>query len=252
MAIGLCGFIVLESFKTSFNSSLERRSKNILGADVSVGGRLAMSEKKRQEVAKFLQAKEYVFVRNHFSMIRIEDRNQLVYLDEYHPNFPYYGGLKLRSGEISPGGKKLSANEIWIYPELLFQLKSEVGDKVKIGEAEFTIADVIEEDSSQTFQMGALAPKILINSEGLKRTQLFGAGSTGFYTTYFKTDLTITKETQEQLNELINDTSQRVTTPKESSEQVGRVAFFFLLWESFIFTALISLTRENNSPFSSP
>jgi putative ABC transport system permease protein len=228
ICIGLTGFMLLETFKDTFNQSLHERSKTILGADLSIGGRLPLSEEKKQLAYDFLQAEQMVFVRNHFAMMAKGEKNLLVYLEQYHPDFPFYGGYKLQKNIQSPGGIELNENEIWIYPETLIHLGAQIGDSITIGKAELVIADVITEDSLQTFQMGALAPKVLIHEKALGKAGLFSSGATGFYTTFFRTNnhQVISEEEKNQLNNLINDSSQNIKTPKDSSEQVGRVIIY--------------------------
>ena len=70
VSIGLTGFIVLESFKISFNENLEKRSKNILGSDLSVEGRFKLDTKKIEEIKKILKSDIFVTKLSLFSMVK--------------------------------------------------------------------------------------------------------------------------------------------------------------------------------------
>ena len=96
-----------------------------------------------------------------------------------------YGELKLSDGKVFMG-KELASNEVIVFPEVLQQLKLEVGDKVTIGNGEFTIKNFISEDSGQVFDTGSVAPKILITSKGIELAKVLKKGSTVVYLTAYK------------------------------------------------------------------
>ena len=54
----------------------------------------------------------------------------------------------------------LKDSEVVVYPEVLEQFDINVGEKFSIGSGEFTVVDVVEEDSDKSFEMGAVAPKV--------------------------------------------------------------------------------------------
>ena len=116
VSIGLTGFIVLESFKITFNENLNERSKNILGADISVEGRFKLNDQKILEIKKLLKAEKVVTKLSLFSMVKTTKNSRLIYLSQFNKNFPFYGGMKLQSGRIVPG-EILKSKHIWAYPE---------------------------------------------------------------------------------------------------------------------------------------
>src|SRR5690606_32870632 len=65
-----------------------------------------------------------------------------------------------------------------VYPELLLQLGLQVGDKIELGGRSFTIKDTVLEDSTQTFRMASLAPKIYVSRSAIEKTQLLQFGTT--------------------------------------------------------------------------
>ena len=117
----------------------------------------------------------------------------------------------------------LKDSEVVVYPEVLEQFDIKLGEKFSIGSGEFTIVDVVEEDSGQVFEMGAVAPKVFLSIDGMKKAKLIQKGSTAFYSTHYLLAAPGTVEFKNNLNDLIDDNTYRVSLPKDSSDQVGRV-----------------------------
>ncbi|MCB0420148.1 MAG: hypothetical protein KDD61_04080 [Bdellovibrionales bacterium] len=222
MTLGLSGLVLLENFKQTFEDHLQSRSKLLLGSDLSVGGRKRLSSDLSKKVAEKINAKKSTEMIDLFSMATSPQMSRLVYLNEFQKDFPYYGGLTLKTLGDSHQ-TSLADNEIFVYPELLIAFETQVGESLQIGSLSFTIKDVITDDSSQSFQMGSIAPKIYITRTGMSRAGLIKKGSTAFYTTYFQTDQILDETLVQQVINLIDDSALRVSTPKNASEQVGRM-----------------------------
>ena len=82
---------------------------------------------------------------------------------------------------------------------------------------------MVEKDSGQVFEMGAVAPKVFLSIAGMNKAKLIQKGSTAFYSKHFKLAAPVTVEFKNTLNDLIDDNTYRVSLPKDSSDQVGRV-----------------------------
>ena len=57
----------------------------------------------------------------------------------------------------------------------------------------------------------------------MKKAKLIQKGSTAFYSTHYLLSAPGTVEFKNKLNDLIDDNTYRVSLPKDSSDQVGRV-----------------------------
>jgi putative ABC transport system permease protein len=226
IAFGLIGLMLMQHFRVSFDQVLEGRAKSILGADISIEGRGSVSSSKISLIKKSLgektQLKKNIGM---FTMASHKDLTRLVWFSAMEEGYPFYGGLELQRGGHYPGSAKLGPSEVWIYPELKVQLGASIGDKLKIGASEYTISDIIEKDHGQTFQMGAMAPKVIVGLNDLARADLIKKGSSVWYGYYFKfaDQPSNIKEVKKNLVELLDDNSKRVLTPQNASENVGRV-----------------------------
>lgn len=220
ISIGLVGLSLIESFKGSFLNELNRNSKTILGADLALNSRLDIPEDKIDKVKNFLLSEEVAKNISLFSMASAEDLTRLVSVKTLGDGYPFYGTIKLASkNNLS----SISGNDAYVYPEVLIQLNTKVGETLKLGNQTFTIKDVISDDGQQSFQMGSIAPKIYISKKALNRAKLIQKGSTVSYSYFFKTNKLISTKDQKTIDELIDDTAVEVLTPKKSSQQVGRI-----------------------------
>ncbi|MBK26407.1 MAG: hypothetical protein CME70_20575 [Halobacteriovorax sp.] len=226
IAFGLCGLMLMQHFRVSFDQVLEGRAKNILGADLAIEGRGSVPENKIEKVKKELgpsaQIKKNIGM---FTMASHKKATRLVWFSGLEDGFPFYGGLELEGGGKYPQNIKLGKNEVWIYPELKIQLGLKVGDEIGIGAAKYKVADIISKDHGQTFQMGAMAPKIIVNLKDLNSADLIKKGSSVWYGYYFKVQKNQKelKSLKASFTEILNDNSKRVKTPKNASDNVGRV-----------------------------
>jgi putative ABC transport system permease protein len=67
--------------------------------------------------------------------------------------------------------------EIYVAPDLLPLLSANVGDRVQIGEASFTIAGVVAEEPGQLGGVFGLAPRVFMRADEVEKTKVLQPGS---------------------------------------------------------------------------
>lgn len=222
LVISLVGITLVESFKDSFSTHLAGKAKDILGSDLKISGRKKLTPDINEKIKNFFIAAKSLSTINTFSMGRANDSSRLVLVNQQREGFPFYGSIVLKSGKKIKE-LTLEDDEVVVYPEVLDQFNVKIGDLFFIGSSDFKIIDIVEEDSGQVFEMGAVAPKVFLSLSGMERAKLFQKGSTAFYSKHFKLETSISVEMKNKLNDLIDDNTYRVSLPKDSSDQVGRV-----------------------------
>lgn len=220
LTIGLLGLVSIETFKSSFSTELETRSKTILGADLAIHARTRVDEDKIRSIGPLLGESTLTKNIGLFSMAFGSKISRLSNIRIIGNHYPFYGHIKLRSGEYLKTPKGLEA---YVYPEILKQLEVEIGETIKIGKVRFKIKGVITDDGQQDFQMGGIAPRIYISKEGLKKADLIQKGSTVTYSYYFKTSKKLPEDIEKRVSRSLNDSSLRVQTPKSASGQISRI-----------------------------
>lgn len=222
LAIGLMGLAAIEFLKQGFNEELATKSKAILGADLALSSRIKINSEKEELIKKNYPVVDSAKVVSLFSMGLYEKHSKLLNIKAMDRGFPFYGTITLQSGNEL---KRIGEDEIYLYQELIAQIDAKIGNRIKIGEAFFTIKDFIVDDPGQNMQFGALAPRGYISLEGLERAQLLQKGSTAFYSYYFKLDEKIKdlNKLKDSVTKKIDDNAIRVEIPATTSQQVSRV-----------------------------
>lgn len=226
-ALGLIGLMAVENFRMTFNSVIEARSRQLLGADLALSMRGKIDQVEFEKAIESLPegTVESVGV-SVMSMAATPTLSRLVSVRSIEEVFPFYGGFTFTDESTHPGDRPfLSSNEAWIYRELAILLDVDIDQELKIGNAFYKITGIISNDSLQGFQEGAMAPRVYLSSEGLNRADLMGMGSTFRDRKYFKLPETSFNEVDvliEQWNGIFSDPAINIRGPKESSEQVGQ------------------------------
>src|SRR5690606_8418380 len=124
------------------------------------------------------------------TMVRPErdDRRtaRMVELKGVGPGFPFYGTLELAGGTPYDHSLRRDGGVI-VQRDLLLQLGIEVGDRILIGGAPFTIRDVIEREPGRQVGTFTLGSRVFIDLQALRDTGLLGFGSRAFYRILLRT-----------------------------------------------------------------
>ena len=185
MALGLTGFMVVDGFNRSFRSEISKRTRQIASADIVISSRQpwtkALEEKIRQSVPPDAVLSEEVSLT---SMASAQDLSRLVEARFVGSNFPLYPGLELESaGKLTAQSSlQLGSGEAWIYRELRTQMGLKAGDRLRLGDAEFTVVDTVIDDPTAGAGGFSFAPRIFMRIEDLPRTNLLGLGSRSIHT----------------------------------------------------------------------
>jgi putative ABC transport system permease protein len=223
LSFGLIGLVGLLGFKSSFQESINKRSRNILGSDLAINSRVAFTEDQVKRVESVLP-EGYIKVTglSMFSMLKSGEKTRLVNVRTLPEQFPFYGTMTLR--QVSGRTETFNSGQsVWVYPELATQLGLEIGDSISLGYANFKIENIVDKDPQQSFQMGAMAPKVYISEAGEKRASLYQKGSTARHSIHFKfKKLEDLEAISKKVEGVFTEVGPRVVTPQKTGEQVGR------------------------------
>jgi putative ABC transport system permease protein len=228
LSLGLVGFIALDTFKVSLQQVLDQNAKTFLSADLSLSARRTISPLELTETERILGGQ---FERSHlwefFSMVNTRGGAKLVQVKGIEGNYPFYGEMKLGSGRRITGASEKEISEqmkVWVYPELLTSLNLKVGDKLKLGESEYEISDTVVDDSTQTFRLSSLAPKIYGGIAMIEKSGLVKKGTT--FTDAYLYRLPLGADTEGLAKEIfkkVTDPGVQVTTAQEAGRESIRV-----------------------------
>jgi putative ABC transport system permease protein len=114
------------------------------------------------------------------SMLAKGDAFQLATLRAVDAAYPLRGTVRIADRPFATGTARPAQpppGEIYVAPDLLPLLSANVGDRVQIGEASFTIAGVVAEEPGQLGGVFGLAPRVFMRADEVEKTNVLQPGS---------------------------------------------------------------------------
>jgi putative ABC transport system permease protein len=186
ICIGVAALVALRSFGSSVKSGIVEQSKTLLGSDLLIKSRSPHDPKLTARMLEI--SSEDVREWRFSSMGKFPASGKvprLVQIRGVETGFPIYGEVETEPANAA--GKLFDGSDSALIDETLkIQFDVKVGDKMKIGESEFTVEGFIKSLPGEGFIISELAPRVLIPFKKIKDTKLISFGSRVFYRHYFK------------------------------------------------------------------
>ena len=185
IVLGVAALVAIGSFSANLRQAIDAQSKSLLGADLAVNSRSAITPETQAFLASLggEQASEVSFA----SMVVFPsagNQTRLVTVRGLAGGYPFYGEVKT----TPPGAMaRLPQGDVVVVEEtLLRQFGLKVGDPLKLGEKVFTIAAGLEQLPGDSAAVATLSPRVLVARTALADTGLLKRGSLVRYREYFK------------------------------------------------------------------
>ena len=196
ITLGIAALVGIGSFRHSLAQAIEDQARNLIGADLivestrpfrpedeallhslttaePVPGKGGLGEAQAREVRFPTMA---AFPKN--------DSTRLVHVRALGGDFPFYGPMETIPPEAARNFRE--GPRAIVEESLLFQFRAQVGDPIKIGEAQFTIAGALKKMPGEASAAGSFAPRVYIPLQHLAETNLLKAGHIARYRAYIK------------------------------------------------------------------
>jgi len=172
--------------------ALENQANTLLGGDlVIISDSVLPAQLSSDATALGLQYSTSV---EFPSMVMSGDRSQLSSVKAVEHPYPLHGELRIASERFAPDRGVASVpvpGTVWVDVQLLDQLAVNVGDRLMLGEAEFSIVAILtHEPARASGQLFSIAPRVLLNLEDLERTALITPASRVRHRMLFAGDVT--------------------------------------------------------------
>lgn len=184
IVLGVAALVAIGSLRDNLRVAIEDQTKALLGADLVVTSRAALTP----EAEKFIaglggeQAREISFN----SMIIIPDNRgtRLVQVRAIEGGFPFYGDFDT---EPADARAKLGGGMNAVIEEgVMVQFALKPGDIVRLGSAEFKVAGALIRVPGENAAITTLAPRVFVPLATVTETGLLRQGSIARYRTYLK------------------------------------------------------------------
>jgi putative ABC transport system permease protein len=184
ITLGIAALVGIGSFRQSLSQSIDDQARSLLGADLIVESTRPF----RPVDEVFLhslgepQAREVRF--SSMAVFPRGDSTRLVHVRALGGDFPFYGAMETvpasAARDFRAGARAL------VEESLLFQFHAQVGDPIKIGELQFTIAGALIKMPGEASAAGSFAPRVYIPLQDLAATNLLKPGSIAHHRAYVK------------------------------------------------------------------
>jgi len=101
--------------------------------------------------------------------------SQLASIKAVTPGYPLRGHLTLDNNEVAKGIP--APGTVWVDPAMLEALKLHLGDTLKLGRMQFTVARSIEREPDRGTSFANFAPRVMLQLSDIPATQLIQNGS---------------------------------------------------------------------------
>ncbi|MGI8821128.1 MAG: ABC transporter permease [Chthoniobacterales bacterium] len=184
ITLGIAALVSIGSFRQSLSQAIDDQARGLLGADLVIDSTRPFTA----EEETFLhslgspQARETRFTT--MAVFPAHGGTRLVHLRALGGEFPFYGPMETEPAtaarDFRAGGKAV------VDESLLIQFGAKPGDRIKIGESEFTIVGALRKVPGEATAAGSFAPRVYVPLQDLAATQLLKTGSIAKYRDYVK------------------------------------------------------------------
>lgn len=180
VAVGSVSAITL--FVDRLQRAIEQESTSFLGADRVIGGTREIPERFR-ELARdegLVVADIVTFNSMVFADASGSDRNQLASVKAVTAGYPLRGVLRVADRPFEPGWPTADVpaeGEVWMDSRLFPALGVEVGDRVAVGYAEFTVGAILAGEPDRAGSFVNFGPRLLMRVEDIPATRVVQPGS---------------------------------------------------------------------------
>jgi putative ABC transport system permease protein len=224
MAIGIAVVVGLHSLREAVDDAVDQRSKELLGADLRLESRDALSAEIKTALAPLeMQAVgEPTRVTRLGSMALAErsGRSRLVDLLAIDGVYPLYGEVWTEPAHRwNEFGKE--SGRVYVDSTLLIQLDLEIGDSLRLGSERFEVAAAVKKAPGSFGLQSEVAPRVFLLKRDLDRTGLIQEGSLVSYLRYLKLPGDVVAPWVEQHEEALENARVRVQTVSGYQEDMS-------------------------------
>ena len=240
LTLSLATYLTLDSIQQSVDRYITDNQRALVGGDLVLESNQEWPAQVLKQL-KTLPDTQVVYDYQFSSMAVTAKQTLLVRIKGVTPAYPLYGEAELASGK--PLWQQLKPNTVVVAPEVLQGINASVGDSISIGDAQFTISDVLTKEPDRPLSAFDFGGHVLMQEEALEATNLLGQRSRVRYRIEIAGD-TETIATQQQALEQILTSYPDIELSDIDSEdtQVSRISDNVLMFLKLLVIAVLLLS----------
>lgn len=189
LAVAAATTTAVTAFSERLTRALGQQTTELLGADLvlesSAPAHAELLDEARRRGLRSTQSVEFA------SMAVADSGLQLVSVKAVTADYPLRGAVRVADTPFGPERAAASMpapGTLWAESRLFSALQLDLGDRLRIGDAEFRIAGVLGFEPSRGGDFLNLSPRVLMHVDDLPRTGVIQPGSRVSYRTLFAGD----------------------------------------------------------------
>ncbi len=227
LALGVFSITLVNTISSSIFYSMEKNAANILGGEIQISTR---GEYFNSEIIDWLNQKNISFseiteMRTMAFKKNFEEKSIVVDLKSIDKKYPLFGKLTITNNlnykEIE--SLNLSDGEIFVEESFLNRLKLNIGDKVFIGNTEYTIKGSIENEPDRLTNLVSIGPRVIISKKDLYKSNLNTAGSLVNHKINIKNEENYNNQIVKQIKKKFPSEPLRFQSANSSSQTSGQL-----------------------------
>jgi putative ABC transport system permease protein len=178
-ALSLVTLVSLGGFSRSVHASFLKDARALHAADIIIHSHSPFSPPLLRELSVLERRKAVESARTYefYSVVRTmgQHASLLSNIKAVGPGYPFYGVVKLASGR--PFGVALTPGSAVVEQSLLDRLHLRIGGRIRIGDAAFTVRDIVLREPDRPVNFFSLGPRVFISAQDLASLDLLGKNS---------------------------------------------------------------------------
>ncbi|CAN6961913.1 ABC transporter substrate-binding protein [Psychrobacter okhotskensis] len=240
LTLSLATYLTLDSIQQSVDKYITDNQRALVGGDLVLEANQEWPAQIIEQV-KDLPDDQIVYDYQFSSMAVTDQQTLLVRVKGVTPAYPLYGEAQTASGK--PLWQQLKPNTVVVAPEVMQGLNASVGDTIKIGEAEFTISDILTKEPDRPLSAFDFGGHVLMQEDGLAATNLLGQRSRVRYRIEIAGDAETITTLNEQLQQtLVSYPDIQLSDIDSEDTQVSRISDNVLMFLKLLVIAVLLLS----------
>jgi putative ABC transport system permease protein len=190
IAVGVSALVGVSLFATHVDDAVSKQAKGLLGGDFEIRSSHPLTEESRaivdslhQRAVDTTHVTELVAMAAHPNTAGSGHTTQIVELKAVDPGYPLYGLLNVEPALpverlLDPDSTVCGrCHGVLVQEALLLRMGIRVGDRLKLGKAEFLITGLVRTEPDRMANAFSLGPRVIVSQAGLRSAGLVQRGS---------------------------------------------------------------------------
>ena len=240
LTLSLATYLTLDSIQQSVDTYINDNQRALVGGDLILNSQQDWPSEVLTQV-KTVADTQTVYDYQFTAMVVTDEQTLLTSVKAVSPAYPLYGEAELASGQ--PLWHQLTANNVIVAPEVLKGLNANVGDQITIGDAEFTISDVLTKEPDRPLTAFGFGGRVLMQQDALAATNLLGERSRINYRIELAGEPELMAEQYDKLTQILSNYPDIELSDAESADtSVSRISDNVLMFLKLLVIAVLLLS----------